>query len=348
MVVTRRSIEEDFYSLSSQVKRRVLGLRVGKDYFGKIYWNVHSIIKLRNIIKNEKPDVVVGMMTNAGIISLVANFFLKSKVVVSERNYPGHKKVNFIWGLLRRYLYKYASAHAVQTDGVRKWLLEYSSAKNIFLVPNPVVYPLPCHKPIIEPSTFISSEDKVVLAVGSKLYQKGYDLLLESFVCFLSHFADIKEKHRWKLVVLGLSSDEDRANGSEKVLQELAVKLDIETQLILPGRVGNLSAWYERSDIFAMTSRYEGFPNVLLEAMAHGCFVVSFDCMTGPSDIIRHEENGLLVKAEDTAAFGEALYRAVSEKELFAKCKKNAKSVIEDYSVERTSSNWLEMFDRLV
>ena len=78
-------------------------------------------------------------------------------------------------------------------------------------------------------------------------------------------------------------------------LQQVATKAGLAGRIHLPGRVGNVGDWYARADLYAMTSRFEGFPNTLLEAMAAAVPAVSFDCTTGPSDLIRHGHDGYLV-----------------------------------------------------
>ena len=114
----------------------------------------------------------------------------------------------------------------------------------------------------------------------------------------------------------------------------------MEKRVHLPGQAGNISEWYERADLFTMSSQFEGFPNALAEAMAHGLPAVSFDCDTGPRDIIRHEINGLLAPPEDMPALARALARLMDDDTLRECYARRAGEVGERFSLERISAMW--------
>ena len=109
----------------------------------------------------------------------------------------------------------------------------------------------------------------MLLSVGRLTKQKGFDQLI-------SHFATLARSHaNWDLIILG--------EGEERTALEAQIAdADLTQRIKLPGRVNNVSEWYADADLFVMSSRFEGSPNVLLEAMAHGVPAVSFDCPTGP------------------------------------------------------------------
>jgi glycosyltransferase involved in cell wall biosynthesis len=117
-------------------------------------------------------------------------------------------------------------------------------------------------------------------------------------------------------------------------------------RIMLPGRAGNTSDWYRRADLYVMSSHYEGFPNALCEAMAHGCAAVSFDCDTGPRDIIRHGENGLLVSpVGDSQALSSALDELMGNDKLRHRMSKKALDVRQRYSMECILLKWDELFN---
>ena len=138
----------------------------------------------------------------------------------------------------------------------------------------------------------------------------------------------------WDLVILG--------DGEEKEsLNKLLSDLQINDRVTLPGSVGNMAEWYERSNIFVLSSILEGFPNVLLEAMTYGLPCVSFDCDTGPRDMIIDGVNGILVKP-DHGDYGltNAMNKLISDEELRDKFARNSMLLREKYSVTNIMREW--------
>jgi glycosyltransferase involved in cell wall biosynthesis len=130
----------------------------------------------------------------------------------------------------------------------------------------------------------------MILSVGTKLHQKGFDRLVAAFAGLQADFTD------WSLVVLGIEDEPYRGLHQAARLRQLMGSKS--SRLILPGNVGNVGDWYEASDLFVLASRFEGYPNVLLEAMASGLPCLAVDCPTGPSDLIDPGVNGWLVSEQ--------------------------------------------------
>jgi glycosyltransferase involved in cell wall biosynthesis len=128
---------------------------------------------------------------------------------------------------------------------------------------------------------------KLILAVGTKLHQKGFDRLVAAFAGLQANFPD------WSLVILGILEAPYRGVNQAAQLRQLMGSAS--SRLILPGNVGNVGDWYKASDLFVLSSRFEGYPNVLLEAMASGLPCLAVDCPTGPADLIDPGLNGWLV-----------------------------------------------------
>jgi glycosyltransferase involved in cell wall biosynthesis len=102
-----------------------------------------------------------------------------------------------------------------------------------------------------------------------------------------------------------------------------------------------MSDWYNRAQIYVLSSRYEGFPNTLIEAMSHGIPVVSFACETGPQEIIRHEDNGVLVTTTSQAkGLARALANLMSDSAVRKHYASTAIEVRERFSIEKISSDW--------
>ena len=137
---------------------------------------------MRQILKDEKPDTLVAFIQNNIVLSILASINLPVLVFGSERNYPPREKsINFFWRLLRIFLYRFATGHVVQTQQTKIWLSKYTGSKNINIIPNSVVWPIPTSTPKIDPLSVLSSDRKIILAVGNKPWQKGFDLLVRVF-----------------------------------------------------------------------------------------------------------------------------------------------------------------------
>ena len=245
-----------------------------------------SAVWLRRWMLKHRPDLAIGITSRPAINLLLASVGQPWPVLVAERNFPPAKLLPLPWRLLRRWLYPQAALHLVQTQRIADWLLAQGLAKKLAVLPNPVLWPLPVREPVVDPDAWMPPAANVLLAVGTKPDQKGFDRLL-------AVFKSLAPAHpSWWLVLPGVDPQHPRL---QAMLTEFDPTGEWMSRLVLPGRVGNLSAWYQRASIFVLSSRYEGFPNVLSEAMAAGCACVAIDCPTGPRELIRDNVNGVLV-----------------------------------------------------
>ena len=295
ILLTRRSKEFDFYPIPESIERVV---EQEPPYWVSSLpilifpWRVCWLISW---LRKKKIILAIGMTTKPAIKLLLAASPLGIPCIVSERNSPPLKRVQFIWSLLRRLSYPWSVLQIVQTKGTGQWLKSHITESPQLLLPNPVQWPLPKFDPCISPHTWLDDagipvNSPILLAAGTKTYQKGFDFLVQMFAKL------IEEKHNVNLIILGLSRDTNNDQDQIKQLRELLADFPrAQRQLHFPGRVGNMSDWYEVATIFLLPSRYEGFPNVLLEAMAHGCCCVASDCPHGPADLISDQVNGILM-----------------------------------------------------
>jgi glycosyltransferase involved in cell wall biosynthesis len=317
--------------------RRLSPFRILNRFF--LFNTLKAVRPVRTVIKQQQPDIVLGMMTSNAVKAIIASFGLPTKVITSERNFPGRKKTFYRWAKLRKRLYRFADGHVVQTHKIYCWLKKYTGASNVAIIPNSVTYPIASQEPVLAPQIVVGKESKVILAVGKFHEQKGFDLLISAFHRIAQHVPG------WVLVILG----KDAKKGSQRWnLQQQIHELNLNDRVKMPGCAGNILDWYHRSDIFVLSSRYEGFPNVLLEAMANGCCCISYDCETGPSEIIINEQNGLLIPFEDVDSLAEAMERLVKDEELRAHFAANAIKVRENFSEQRIMNMWIQYFEEVL
>ncbi len=289
---------------------------------------IRRMSTLRRAIREISPDVVVSFLPPVNVAALVATIGLKTSVIVSERIYPPSMPVGWGISLLRKLTYPTAHSVVMQTIKGMHWLTKTIPTVSGAVIPNPVIYPLSTGMPEIRPDSIVPSSKRVLLAVGRLEVQKGFDLLLQAFGKVSKIWPD------WDLVILG--------EGTERGdLELMRHQLELDKRVYLPGRAGNLAEWYNRANLYVMSSRFEGFPNTLLEAMAYGLPAVSFDCDSGPRDIIRHETDGLLV-APDSGIDGlvTSLNNLMSDdqrRKMMGQC---ALEVRERFSMEKVASLW--------
>lgn len=292
------------------------------------------MLAFRKILRQEAPDVVVSFLTSVNVLTLLANVGLGRNVVVAEHSYPPSQPMTGMTARLRRLTYPWAQLVTVLTNEGRDWMREHISRARVDVIPNPVQFPLGSSPPTIDPAEFIAGERKLLLAAGRHDAGKQFSHLVRAFSGLAATHPD------WELVVLG-------DGPSRLALQGEVDSLGLSLRVKLPGRAGNMSAWYERASLFALTSRFEGFPVVLVEAMAYGCPVVSYDCDTGPRDIIRDGIDGLLVPPP---AGIEGLERALGQ--LMTDDAKRqamglkAREARDRYSMVRILDSWDHAFDK--
>ena len=197
------------------------------------------------------------------------------------------------------------------------------------VIANPTIYPIPYqNEKSIKPDNLLSLKRKIILASGRLHKFKQFDLLINTFSSLEGDFPD------WDLVILG--DGEER-----KDLSSLSFSLGLENRIYLPGSVGNVSDWYERADLFVLSSSVEGFPNVLLEAMTYGLPCVSFDCDTGPRDMISSGVNGVLVDPKDKElGMTAALTQLLTDKDFRNKLSTNSILLRDKYSVKNIMQEW--------
>jgi glycosyltransferase involved in cell wall biosynthesis len=162
--------------------------------------------------------------------------------------------------------------------------------------------------------------------------EKGFDVLVAAF-------AEVAAEHpQWQLEIAG--------EGPERAaLERLIDQHHLDDQARLVGWLEDPSELLRRASIFALSSRYEGFPVSLLEAMAEGVPVVCADCDSGPREIVRHQIDGLLVPPEDPGALAQALKRLVVDHALRQAMATAASDVVERFSLERFAERWEEVLE---
>lgn len=293
-----------------------------------------KLFQLRKLIKSLDPEVVISFLTRVNVASAISTLGMKSSLIICERTWTPFASLNSTFYWLYRILFKNVDKIIVQTDKSKTWLECHFPDNEISVIPNPVVYPLPLDfERSVNPNNTLPKQRKVILASGRMHKYKQFDLLIRAF-------SQIKDKYpQWDLIILG--------DGEERLkLSQMIDALSIGNRVYLPGSVGNIADWYLRADLFILSSSVEGFPNVLLEAMVYGLPCISFDCDTGPRDMIQDGENGILVEPEEKElGLLKALDAMISNPELRNEVSNNSKLLRDKYSVVNIMKKWDEVLE---
>lgn len=318
-----------FYPLDERVRLEYLADRVGSRSRSASN-KIRRFMALRNMIRESGPDVIVSFLFQVNMVAVLASWELRIPVVVSERVHPPAMPTRKWLEMLRRFTYSRARGVVVQTQQTFNWFERHCPRSSVRVIANPVVYPLPRSAPVIEVPPMLSGR-RIVLGAGRLERQKGFDHLLVAFKTLAS------QNPEWDLIILG--------DGSEReILERQRDCQGLTGRVHLPGHVGNPGDWYARADLYVMSSRFEGFPNTLLEAMAHGLPAVSFDCETGPADIIRHGVDGFLVPpSEGVEGLARAMDTLMRDEDMRQRMGEEAVAVRDRFSAQRIMAEWDEV-----
>lgn len=266
-----------------------------------------------NYFKTKEYDYIIAQGMPVAFLMFFLNF-TKKKIIVCEHvhhNYYG----SFIKNI-RKILYRYYFKIVVLTEKDKSCFNKY--LKNVECVPNFIPY--------------ISKEistlnNKTLISVGRLEEQKGYDILIDICSKFLYKYPE------WKLKIFGEGNLKNK-------LEKQILDNKLEKQVLLMGTTNKIEEEYLKSDIYIMSSRYEGFPMVLLEAGNYGLPVISFDCPSGPSDVIEDGVNGFLIKNFDKNEIQTRIEELIKNEELKNKMGKNIKKKVEKFYKSEVLRKW--------
>ncbi|MPM97019.1 Glycosyltransferase Gtf1 [bioreactor metagenome] len=193
------------------------------------------------------------------------------------------------------------------------------------------IVPIPNPNPLKNINNRPHLSDKTILSIGRLTYQKGFDLLITAWaeVC--------KSNSAWKLKIIGNGEDETK-------LKQLAQDLEISDRVIFFPSTSEIDKYYCNSSFYCLSSRFEGFPMVLLEAQAFGLPIIAFNCDTGPSDLVVHKENGFLVENGSINDLAEKLLEALNLSEIdYGKLSSNTLEMRNKFSSENVILKWIEV-----
>lgn len=305
------------YQLPSCVKRIYLREKLEGN---KILKNMVRIKKLRYVIKQERPDVVLSFLGRPNKRMLLATLGLNTKKVVSVRNDPNKE---YGASLLEKWvigqLFKLADGCVFQTEDAENYF-PMAVKKKSKIILNPVA------------ESFFNTERKEnpknIVAFGRLEPQKNHILLINAFEDIANEFPNEN------LIIYG--------DGTMREELERHIKrIGLQDRILLPGNTSNVSEELSKAKIFALSSDYEGMPNALMEALAVGVPSISTDCPCGgPQMLVSNKINGLLVPCGDREAMSEAIKLLLSDTALAQNISNQSKSMAKKFKAVEIYEQW--------
>lgn len=320
-VITFQDIETDVYALDPNVKRLVIGgSGDSANLFAAVAANALRLRTLRKALSESPSDLVVSFVGTTNILTVLASFGLRKKVVISERNDPTRQSLGRIWDVLRRLTYRRADLVTANSRNALNGLSGFVPDHKLIWLPNPLREHAEGNDTKIDGPT--------ILGAGRLHHQKGFDVLLRAFALFLDHFPN------WHLVILG----EGPQRGD---LETLSTELGVSDSVSMPGFSEPFS-YYRGASVFAHPARYEGMPNAVLEAMSQGLPVIASDTQPGLEGYLKHGVNGLIVPSEDPSRLAASLVQLAGDPGLCRKLGAEARSAVSGLESGKVLDVWSE------
>ncbi len=295
-----------------------------------------SIFALISYLNTEEPDVLLSAQTHFNFVAILAKLFSKwkGKLVLSEHITIGYMTNNWkekLFPLVARLSYRLADRVILVSDGAASHFLErtHLPASLIQRIYNP--FDIEKITSLAEGTPqhpwFLSSDSPIFLSAGRLTRQKDFPTLLKAFQLVYTQRPDTR------LVILGEGEDRNE-------LEKLAEELEIQNAIDLPGFAKNPFAMIAKADAFILSSRWEGFGNVIVEALACGTPVISTDCPSGPAEILGNGKYGILVPVGDAQLLAQTMLKEVSTPTPRNMLQDRAK----DFSIQKIVPEYLETF----
>ncbi len=295
-----------------------------------------AFLPLRRLIRRRRPELVYSTMVGANIVAATSVIGLRRPPLLVARETNSHRARGDLSRAQRGaagWAYRRAAAVVALSEGVRGELVEDCrlELERVVTIHNPVDVD-DFQKRARGSARPWPGEGPMVVAAGRLVRQKGFDILLRAF-------AQLRTKDA-RLAILGEGSDRE-------ALMRLAGELGVAERIVIPGHVADIAPWFAHAAAFALSSRWEGFGHVIVEAMACGAPVVAFDCPHGPADIIEDGRTGVLVPPLDGDALAAALDRVLGDGEFAQRLRAAGRPAAMRFSAPAIARAYAGLFDDL-
>lgn len=328
-LVTLSDPREDFFELGPSVRRVSIGLEgASRGVVSSVGQNLRRVFALRKQFDRCRPDVVLSFLTSMNVLVAIASKGMQHGLVVSERVDPSQHSAGRAWDWLRVRAYRRAAALVVQTEPVSRWFrgVLHGPSPRIVVIPNPLAPSVGDGAP-----AGLGASVAYVLGVGRLEDQKGFDLLIDAFARMSP--AEIE----CELWIAGRGS-------RRAALEQQAAERGIADRVRFLGEIDDAARLMRHARVFVLPSRFEGFPNALLEAMASGAPCVAADCPSGPRELLGVDEGGLLVPVGDVDRLARSIRRVLTDVDLSGRLSAAGRRIASAYSLTAVAEQWEQVF----
>ncbi|MDP6708706.1 MAG: glycosyltransferase family 4 protein, partial [Alphaproteobacteria bacterium] len=321
-LVTLSAPGSDFFRLAPEIRRiSIDGLAPSKGPLAAVTANLRRLKALRRAFKACGAPRVLAFTGAMNVLTVLATRGLGLEVTISERNDPARQSLGRAWDLLRRRTYPMADRVTANSRGAIATLERFVPAEKLAFVPNPVVQD--------RSSARADLAGPTILNVGRLAPQKAQDVLIDAFAAVAADHLG------WQLAIVGTGE-------SEAALRRQAGDLGIADRVHFVGQVADPNPYYLAAEVFALPSRFEGTPNVLLEAMSAGMPCIVSDASGGPLEYVDDGKTGLVVPADDWQALVGALRRLIENPDLRQALGEAARQRLRGHGAEAVLEAWTE------
>lgn len=338
IITTDQKQQPPFFPLSSRIKQYDLDINYSdnkgnylKKYFVLLSKKKKHKAALKKLLFGLKADIVISMFDKEA--SFLCDIKDRSSKILEfhySKYFRKYTSRGLIWNILSYFLNSQDERNAKKFD--RFIVLTHEDREDWGNQANMIVIPNPC---VIQTDAVADKSIRRVIAVGRHTVQKGFDRLVDIWKIVHRDYPD------WTLEIFG--------EGDLKItLQRKIEDLDLGNSIFLKSVKTHIEKGYLNSSVFVLSSKYEGLPLVLMEAMECGLPPVAFKCKCGPKDLIEDGKNGLLVENGDIEGFAKALMKLMADMNLRNKMGSEAKRTMMAYTEENIMKKWEKLFQELV
>ncbi len=274
---------------------------------------------LNKLLKNHQIDICIGFMSTSNLYAILASKLRKIPSIISERIHPEYYDIGAFWNFIREKIYPLATHLVIQTESIKKYFETYMTSEQLRIIKNPLAPNLASKR------NLNGKREKIILNIGRLDNQKNQDLLIRAF-------ANIHQDG-WILNIIG-------EGVNRKIYEDLIESLHLENKVKLLGIRSDVHSYFNQAGIFVFTSRFEGFPNALTEAMYFGVPCISTDCPSGPSELIQNGFNGYLIPVGDQLSLEKRLQELIDSPDLRMRFAANAIKNTDEFESELVTNQW--------